>query len=61
MGIVVSGRAAVRIADGEKFVMEPGDVFSMPAGHAHRAGVSLMGWFPRASRSSRPRPSSRFP
>jgi quercetin dioxygenase-like cupin family protein len=33
VGIVVSGRAAVRMADGEEFVMEPGDVFAIPAGH----------------------------
>jgi quercetin dioxygenase-like cupin family protein len=33
VGIVVSGRAAVRMADGNEFVMEPGDVFSIPAGH----------------------------
>lgn len=33
VGIVVSGRAAVRMADGKEFVMESGDVFSIPAGH----------------------------
>jgi quercetin dioxygenase-like cupin family protein len=33
VGIVVSGRAAVRMADGEEFVMEPGDVFAIPEGH----------------------------
>jgi quercetin dioxygenase-like cupin family protein len=33
VGIVVSGRAAVRMADGNEFVMEPGDVFAIPPGH----------------------------
>jgi len=33
VGIVVSGRAAVRMADGKEFVMESGDVLSIPAGH----------------------------
>ncbi|MGH7540357.1 MAG: cupin domain-containing protein [Gemmatimonadota bacterium] len=33
VGIVVVGRAAVRMTDGEEFVMEPGDVFTIPAGH----------------------------
>jgi quercetin dioxygenase-like cupin family protein len=33
VGIVVAGRAAVRMADGHEFVMEPGDVFAIPAGH----------------------------
>jgi quercetin dioxygenase-like cupin family protein len=33
VGIVVSGRAAVRMDDGTQLVMEPGDVFAIPAGH----------------------------
>jgi quercetin dioxygenase-like cupin family protein len=33
LGIVVSGRAAVRMDDGTEFVMEPGDVFAIPGGH----------------------------
>jgi hypothetical protein len=33
VGLVVSGRAAVRMADGAEFVMEPGDLFEIPGGH----------------------------
>lgn len=33
VGIVVSGRAAVRMRDGRELVMEPGDVFAIPPGH----------------------------
>ena len=33
VGMVVSGRAAVRMADGEEFVMKPGDLFAIPGGH----------------------------
>jgi hypothetical protein len=33
VGLVVSGRAAVRMADGLELVMEPGDLFAIPAGH----------------------------
>ena len=33
LGIVVAGRAAVKMDDGAEFVMEPGDVFSIPGGH----------------------------
>jgi Cupin domain len=33
LGIVLSGRAAVRMRDGDEFVMEPGDLFAIPAGH----------------------------
>jgi hypothetical protein len=33
LGMVVSGRAAVRMTDGTEFVMEPGDVFAIPGGH----------------------------
>ena len=33
VGIVVSGRAAVKMADGTEFVMEPGDLFAIPGGH----------------------------
>jgi mannose-6-phosphate isomerase-like protein (cupin superfamily) len=33
VGIVLSGRAAVRMDDGHEFVMEPGDVFAIPGGH----------------------------
>lgn len=33
VGMVVSGRAAVRMEDGSEWVMEPGDVFHVPPGH----------------------------
>jgi quercetin dioxygenase-like cupin family protein len=33
VGLVVSGRAAVRMDDGEERVMEPGDLFYIPPGH----------------------------
>src|SRR5262245_57311610 len=33
LGLVVSGRAAVRMADGTERVMEPGDLFAVPPGH----------------------------
>jgi hypothetical protein len=33
LGIVISGRAAVRMRDGHELVMEPGDVFAIPPGH----------------------------
>ena len=33
LGMVVSGRAGVRMTDGTELVMEPGDVFAIPAGH----------------------------
>lgn len=33
VGMVVSGRAAVRMVDGTEFVMEPGDLFAIPGGH----------------------------
>ena len=33
VGVVVSGRAAVRMDDGHEFVMEPGDLFAVPGGH----------------------------
>jgi quercetin dioxygenase-like cupin family protein len=33
VGLVVSGRAAVRMLDGTEIVMEPGDVFAVPPGH----------------------------
>lgn len=33
VGLVLSGRAAVKIADGTEFSMGPGDLFSIPAGH----------------------------
>ncbi len=33
MGVVISGRAAVRMADGTELVMGSGDVFAIPAGH----------------------------
>jgi hypothetical protein len=33
VGIVISGRAAVKMADGSEFVMEPGDLFAIPGGH----------------------------
>jgi quercetin dioxygenase-like cupin family protein len=33
VGIVISGRAALRMADGTELVMGPGDVFAIPAGH----------------------------
>jgi hypothetical protein len=33
VGLVVSGRAAVKMADGREFEMGPGDLFSIPGGH----------------------------
>jgi quercetin dioxygenase-like cupin family protein len=33
VGMVVSGRAAVRMDDGTERVMEPGDLFYVPPGH----------------------------
>jgi uncharacterized protein YjlB len=33
VGLVVSGHAAVLMADGTEVVMGPGDCFSIPAGH----------------------------
>lgn len=33
VGMVVSGRAAVRMDDGSEFVMTPGDLFAIPGGH----------------------------
>ncbi|HEU4421558.1 MAG TPA: cupin domain-containing protein [Pilimelia sp.] len=33
VGIVLSGRAAVRMADGTELVIEAGDVFAIPPGH----------------------------
>jgi hypothetical protein len=33
VGIVISGRAAVRMADGTERSMGPGDLFGIPAGH----------------------------
>jgi hypothetical protein len=33
VGVVVAGRAAVRMADGEEFILSAGDAFAIPAGH----------------------------
>lgn len=33
LGLVLSGRAAVRMADGTERVMEPGQLFAVPPGH----------------------------
>jgi quercetin dioxygenase-like cupin family protein len=33
LGLVVSGRAALRMADGTERVLEPGDLFAIPPGH----------------------------
>src|SRR4029450_11987071 len=33
VGVVVPGRAAVRMADGEEFIISAGDAFAIPAGH----------------------------
>jgi quercetin dioxygenase-like cupin family protein len=33
VGFVVSGRACVRMDDGEEIEMRPGDIFSIPPGH----------------------------
>ena len=33
VGLVISGRAAVKMGDGEERVMEPGDLFYVPPGH----------------------------
>jgi mannose-6-phosphate isomerase-like protein (cupin superfamily) len=33
VGIVLSGRAAVKMADGTELILEAGDVFAIPPGH----------------------------
>jgi len=33
LGLVISGRAAVQMADGTEQIMEPGDLFAVPPGH----------------------------
>ena len=33
VGLVISGRAAVKMDDGQERVMEPGDLFYVPPGH----------------------------
>ena len=33
VGLVVSGRAAVRMDDGREYILQPGDVFHIAAGH----------------------------
>jgi uncharacterized protein YjlB len=33
VGLVVSGRAAVKMRDGTELLLTPGDFFSIPAGH----------------------------
>jgi quercetin dioxygenase-like cupin family protein len=33
IGLVLSGHAAIRMDDGTEFVVGPGDLFSVPAGH----------------------------
>jgi hypothetical protein len=33
LGMAVSGRAAVRMADGTELVLAPGDLFAVPPGH----------------------------
>jgi mannose-6-phosphate isomerase-like protein (cupin superfamily) len=33
VGMVISGRAAVKMTDGTELVMGPGDVFAIPPGH----------------------------
>jgi hypothetical protein len=33
VGLVISGRAVVRMADGDERIMEPGDLFSIPPSH----------------------------
>jgi quercetin dioxygenase-like cupin family protein len=33
VGMVLSGRAMVKMADGTELIMEPGDVFAIPPGH----------------------------
>ena len=33
VGLVVSGRAAVRMDDGREYILQPGDVFHIPPGH----------------------------
>jgi quercetin dioxygenase-like cupin family protein len=33
IGLVLSGRVAVKMADGTEFVLGPGDFFSIPPGH----------------------------
>jgi len=33
VGVVVAGRAAVRMADGAEFILSAGDTFAIPGGH----------------------------
>ena len=33
VGIVISGRAAVKLVDGTELLMGPGDLFAIPGGH----------------------------
>ncbi len=33
VGLVLTGRAAVKMADGREFVMGPGELFAIPPGH----------------------------
>jgi hypothetical protein len=33
VGVVVAGRAAVLMADGEEFILSAGDAFAIPGGH----------------------------
>ncbi len=33
LGVVISGRAAVKMTDGTEITMEPGDLFAIPPGH----------------------------
>src|SRR3954452_20931528 len=39
VGLVVSGRATASMDDGTEVVMEPGDLFAIPPGHASWVGA----------------------
>jgi mannose-6-phosphate isomerase-like protein (cupin superfamily) len=67
VGLVISGRAAVKMDDGEEVVLGPGDVFYVPPGHDSwvvgeepYVSLHLQGASSYAARhAARPRPPSR--
>src|SRR5262249_8321882 len=65
VGLVLSGRAAVRMDDGEERVLVPGDVFYVPPGHDSwvvgdepYVSLHLAGAGSYAARHERPRPAA---
>jgi hypothetical protein len=57
-GLVLSGRAAVRMDDGHEFVMEAGDLFTVPAGTTAGSWATsrtsrCISWAPATTRPSR--------